>query len=70
MIQTIPAEITIGSFSLIGILTGYIWNQQGKRINKIIEIQERRPCNTICAKIGKIQTDIEWIKKEMGNQKW
>jgi hypothetical protein len=65
MIVNIPPEITIASFSLIGILTGYIWNNQGKKIDKIIKIQENRPCNIICGRIEAIQTDISWIKERI-----
>lgn len=63
MLQNIPPEITIASFSAVGVLTGYIWNLQGKKIEKITKIQETRPCNTVCNKIYEIQRDIDWIKK-------
>lgn len=65
MILSIPPEITIGSFSIIGILTGYIWNDQGKKISEIRKIQDARPCSIICAKIDTIKNDISWIKEEL-----
>lgn len=70
MIQNIPIEITLGSFTIIGAMTAYIWNNQGKKIDGIIKIQEARPCNSICGKIGQIQNDIDWIKKEMEKKPW
>lgn len=68
MLQNIPTEITITSFSFIGLLTGYIWNDQEKKLQAIREVQEKRPCNVIHLKITKIQTDIEWIKENIKKQ--
>ena len=65
MIQTIPIEIAIGSFSLVGVLTGYIWNNQSKRIDTIIKTQSTRPCGIIAQNIESIKNDIEWIKREL-----
>lgn len=65
MLQNIPVEITIASFSTIAILSGYIWNSQGKRIDKIIAVQEKRPCHIVAQSIAQIQTDIEWIKQNL-----
>jgi len=67
MISNIPAEITIGSFSIIGILTGYVWNSQDKKFKEIRDIQKSRPCNKIYSSIEVIKTDIAWIKKELKN---
>lgn len=65
MIQYIPVEITIGSFSTIGILTAYVWNTQSKRIEEIKKKQKERPCSEICSHIEAIKTDISWIKREL-----
>lgn len=65
MIASIPPEITIASFSIIGILTGYIWNDQGKKINALKKKQDERPCFVVCGHIETIKNDIEWIKKEL-----
>jgi len=69
MLNYIPSEISIASFSLIGVLTGYIWNNQSKRISKIENIQTARPCNSIHLKIIEMQTDIRWIKNRINNNK-
>ena len=69
MIQSIPPEITIGSFSVIGVLTGYIWNTQSKRIDELKKKQNDRPCSQICVYIEAIKTDISWIKKELKKYK-
>jgi vacuolar-type H+-ATPase subunit F/Vma7 len=68
MISSIPPEITITSFSIIGVLTGYIWNYQSKSISEIKKKQDERPCNVICVKIEKIQNDIQWIKETFKNR--
>lgn len=65
MLQNIPSEITITSFSFVGLLTGYIWNAQEKKIKEIREVQKLRPCNVIHLKITEIQTDIKWIKQKL-----
>lgn len=65
MIQPIPIEITLGSFSVIGILTGYIWNAQNKKIERIYKIQASRPCHFIAKEIAQIKTDLRWIKKNL-----
>lgn len=70
MITGIPTEITIASFSLVGVLTGYIWNSQSKRIDRIVKIQSSLPCNVICSQIGTIKNDIQWIKEEIKKSKW
>ena len=63
MFQSIPPEITIGSFSLIGVLTGYIWNEQNKKIRSILKVQEERKCDVVCSDIKSIKTDIAWVKE-------
>lgn len=65
MFQTIPSEITITSFSLIGILTGYIWNTQSKYISDNKKALENLPCNSVCSQIIEIRTDIKWIKAKL-----
>ena len=65
MISIIPLEITIGSFSLIGILTGYIWNTHNKRISQIEKVQSNRPCVDIERIIVELRTDIKWIKQKL-----
>jgi hypothetical protein len=65
MLANLPPEITIGSFTIIGTLTAYIWNSQGKRIDEIKKVQESRPCPRIAANIEAIKTDISWIKSEL-----
>ena len=70
MTSTIPPELTIGAFSVIGVLTGYIWNSQSKRIDKISEIQKNLPCNIIHLKITEMRNDIKWIKESIKKEKW
>lgn len=65
MLSTIPPEISIASFSLIGVLTGYIWNAQSKRISENKKILEKLPCNSVCSQIIEIRTDIKWIKAKL-----
>jgi hypothetical protein len=65
MIQNVPPEITIASFSAIGILTGYIWNDQSKKIDAIKKLQEGLPCHIIAKTLAIIQTDIQWIKRNI-----
>ena len=65
MLNSIPPEITIASFSFIGILTGYIWNDQSKKIDAIKKVQEARPCHIVSNTLAQIQTDIKWIKKNI-----
>lgn len=65
MIENIPTEITIASFSFITIFIGYIWNDQKKEIQTIKDVQEKRPCNIIARTLVEIQTDITWIKKNL-----
>jgi len=65
MLNSIPQELTLGSFSLVGILTGYIWNNQSKRIKGIEKIQNNLPCNKVSNLISEMKTDIKWIKKNL-----
>jgi hypothetical protein len=65
MIENIPTEITLASFSFITLLSGYIWNDQKKEIQAIKEIQEKRPCHIVAKTLVEIQTDISWIKKNI-----
>lgn len=69
MLQNIPPEITICSFSIIGILTGYIWNDQGKKISALKKKQDERPCNIVCIRLESIETNIAWIKEELKNKR-
>jgi len=64
MIANIPPEITIASFSFVGILTGYIWNDQTKRIKKIEEEQQKCPFPNVRMDLAIIKTDLKWIKQE------
>ena len=65
MLNSIPPELTLGSFSLVGILTRYIWNSQSKRIKVIEKIQRELPCNKISNLISEMKTDIKWIKRNL-----
>jgi len=65
MLQNIPPELSLASFSAIGILTGYIWNDQSKKIDALKKVQEARPCHIVANTLAQIQTDIEWIKKNL-----
>jgi len=65
MLNSIPQELTLGSFSLVGILTGYIWNNQSKRIKGIEKFQKTLPCNKISNLITEMKTDIKWIKRNL-----
>lgn len=67
MIQNIPVELTMASFSLVGVMTGYIWNNQSKRIDELKKKINEKPCNQICSHIEAIRTDIDWIKKTLKN---
>ncbi|MFA7662626.1 MAG: hypothetical protein WCX88_01795 [Patescibacteria group bacterium] len=65
MISTIPNEITIASFSVIGALSAYVWNDQSVRIKKIEEEQQKCPFPNIKIDIAEMKTDIKWILKNM-----
>jgi len=65
MIASIPSEITIASFSLIGILTGYVWNDQSIRIKKLEHDLEKCPMPMLKVDIAEMKTDIKWILKNM-----
>lgn len=65
MLSNIPPEITITSFSLIGVLTAYVWNDQNKRICKVEEDQSKCPFPNIKVDIAEMKTDIKWILKNM-----
>jgi hypothetical protein len=65
MISSIPPEITIASFSVIGILTGYVWNDQNGRIKKIENDVMKCPMPNIKIDIAEMKTDIKWILKNM-----
>lgn len=65
MISNIPPEITLASFSLVGILTGYVWNDQGKRIKKIEDEQTQCPFPNIKVDIAEMKTDIKWILRNL-----
>jgi hypothetical protein len=64
MLTNIPPEITVFSFSCIGILTGYIWNNQSKRLDVLENKIKNKPCLSVCSHIEAIRVDIDWIKKE------
>lgn len=63
MLQNISPEITIASFSIIGVLSGYVWNDQSKRICKLEEHDSTFPLVSIREDISQMRTDIEWLKK-------
>ena len=63
MISSIPPEITIASFSVIGILTGYVWNDQNKRIKKLEDDIDTCPFPAVKEDIACIKNDVEWVKK-------
>ena len=65
MIANIPPEITIASFSVIGILTGYVWNDQSCRIKKMEEEVAKCPMPALKIDIAEMKTDIKWILKNM-----
>ncbi|MFZ2153993.1 MAG: hypothetical protein WAV16_02065 [Candidatus Moraniibacteriota bacterium] len=65
MIENIPIEFTLGSFSAVGILGGYIWNDLNKEIEEIKKIQCNRPCHQIHLEITEIKTDVKWIKNNL-----
>ena len=65
MLSNIPPEITITSFSLIGVLTAYVWNDQSGRIKRIEEEQQKCPFPNIKVDIAEMKTDIKWILKNM-----
>jgi hypothetical protein len=65
MLNQIPTEIIITVFSVIGILTGYVWNAQSRRISRIEEIQYHRPCVDIERIVVELRTDIKWIKQKI-----
>lgn len=61
----IPTEIAIGSFSLIGILTGYIWNEHSKKLKHIENRISTFSFSEIHSSLASIKTDIQWIKHEL-----
>ena len=63
MINSIPLEITVCSFSLVGVMTGYIWNSLEKRLKKCEQDICKIPTLEIKESIVSIQKDIDWIKK-------
>lgn len=63
MLQNIAPEITIASFSIIGLLTGYIWRDHEKRLCVVEKIQKEVLLIEVRYNIAKILTDIDWIKK-------
>lgn len=65
MLTNIPPEITLASFSLIGILTGYVWNDQSGRIKKLEVDVGKCPMPALKIDIAEMKTDIKWILKNM-----
>ena len=65
MIASIPPEITIASFSIIGILTGYVWNDQSGRLRKVESEIKKCPMPALKIDIAEMKTDIKWILKNM-----
>jgi hypothetical protein len=65
MIANIPPEITIASFSLVGMLTGYVWNDQAKRIATLEQEQNACPFPKMNVVIAEMRTDIKWIKQNL-----
>jgi len=63
MLANIPPEISIASFSLLGILTGYIWNDQNKRISVLEKEQKECAVPAIKQDIAQIKNDISWLKE-------
>lgn len=63
MLSDIPSEIVIGSFSLVGVLTGYVWNSQSLRIKKLEDFESLCPFPILRQDIAQMKTDIDWIKK-------
>jgi len=70
MLSQIPPEITLGSFSLVGILTGYIWNDQSKRIKKLEDDISTCPFPDVRTDIATMKTDLKWIKHKIINDKY
>jgi hypothetical protein len=68
MLSSIPPEITIGSFSLVGVLTGYIWNKQSKQLNDIEKHIESCPFPCMKSDIATMKNDIKWIKEMVKNR--
>lgn len=62
MFLNIPPEITIASFSLVGVLVGFVWNSQEKRIKKLECDVEKCPFPDIKTDIAQIKTDVSWLK--------
>lgn len=65
MFSTIPTEITICFFSLVGILTGYVWNDQSKRIEKLEKFCDNSPFSSMQSDIATMKNDISWIKDNL-----
>lgn len=63
MLQNISPEITIASFSIIGVLSAYIWKDQNKRICNLEDHDKTFPLVAIREDISRMRTDIEWLKK-------
>lgn len=65
MISNIPLEITLGSFSIVGILTGYVWNNQSGRIRELENEQKKCLLPYVRSDIAIIKTEIIWIKDNL-----
>jgi hypothetical protein len=65
MLTFIPPEITIASFSIIGVLGTYVWNDQSTRIKKLESDVDKCPMPDIRVDIATIKNDVFWIKKRL-----
>jgi hypothetical protein len=68
MFITMPLEFTATGFSAIIVLSGYIWNEQAKRLRIIENEQKQCPFPAIRQDLAQMKTDIEWLKKFLINQ--
>lgn len=62
---TLPPEITIVSFSIVGVLTSYVWNDQTKRIKNLENHTLQCGIPKIKSHLAVIETDIKWIKQNL-----
>lgn len=62
MPSAVPIEMFLGSVSVIGVLTAYVWNGLHARIQEIEKEQAACPFSDIKQDLAAIKNDIKWLK--------
>lgn len=55
-------NIVLGLASVVGVLTGYIWNDQNKKIGQLFEHVKDCQSPYVIGKLDVLKNDIDWIK--------